>query len=85
VHVDEGLCMGCKACIEACPFGAVQFDEQRRVALICDLCCERLKNSEEPACSMACPTRCILWGDIQAISQEMERRLWQGTSCDNTG
>jgi Fe-S-cluster-containing dehydrogenase component len=75
VHIDEELCIGCKACIGACPFGAMQFDEQREVALMCDLCYERLKNNKEPACSVACPTRCILWGDIQAISQEIERRL----------
>jgi len=55
----------------------MEIDEEREVALLCDLCYERLKNNKEPACSMACPTRCILWGDIEAISQEMERRLLQ--------
>jgi Fe-S-cluster-containing dehydrogenase component len=53
----------------------MQFDEQREVALKCDLCHERLKHQEEPACSIACPTRCIVWGDMKTISQEMERRL----------
>jgi Fe-S-cluster-containing dehydrogenase component len=75
VLIDKDLCIGCKACIEACPFGAMQFDEEREVALMCDLCYERLKTNEEPACSMACPTRCILWGDMRAISEKMERRL----------
>ena len=75
VLIDKDLCIGCKACVEACPFGGMQFDEEQEVALMCDLCYERLKNNEEPACSMACPTRCILWGDMKAISQEMERRL----------
>ena len=77
VRVDEELCIGCKACVEACPFGAMQFDEEKEVALMCDLCYERLRNNEEPACSMACPTRCILWGDMKAISEEMEQRLLQ--------
>ena len=77
VQVDEELCIGCKACIEACPFGAMQYDEKREGALMCDLCYERLKNNEAPACSMVCPTRCIVWGDMKAISQEMERRLLQ--------
>ncbi len=75
VRVDAGLCIGCQACIEACPFGAMQFDEERETALMCDLCYERLKNGEEPACSTVCPTRCILVGDMQTISLEMERRL----------
>ena len=75
VQVDEALCIGCKACIEACPFGAMQYDEEREGARMCDLCYERLKSNEAPACSLACPTRCILWGDMKAISEEMERRL----------
>jgi Fe-S-cluster-containing dehydrogenase component len=74
-RIDEELCIGCMACIEACPFGALQFDEEREVAVKCDLCHERLENGEEPACSMACPTRCIVWGDMKAIRQKMEQRL----------
>jgi Fe-S-cluster-containing dehydrogenase component len=83
VRVDEELCIGCKACIEACPFGAMQFDEEKEVALMCDLCYERLQNNEEPACSLVCPTRCILWGDMKAISEEMEQRLLQVVTLSN--
>ena len=75
VQVDESVCIGCKACIEACPFGAMQYDEEREAARMCDLCYERLKDGDEPACSRACPTRCILWGDMKAISEGIERRL----------
>jgi Fe-S-cluster-containing dehydrogenase component len=77
VHIEEELCIGCKACIEACPFGAMQFDEDRDVAVKCDLCHERLKSNEQPACSMACPTQCILWGDMKKISEEIEDRFLQ--------
>jgi Fe-S-cluster-containing dehydrogenase component len=75
VHIDEELCIGCKACVEACPFGAMQFDDETDVAVKCDLCYERLKSGREPACSKACPTRCIVWGDMKAINRKMERRL----------
>ena len=77
VHIKEERCIGCKACIEACPFGAMQFDEEREVAVKCDLCHERLKNNEEPACSKACPTQCILWGDMKNLSEEIQERLLQ--------
>jgi Fe-S-cluster-containing dehydrogenase component len=53
----------------------MQFDEERDVALMCDLCYERLKRGEAPACSTVCPTRCILWGDMKTISEGMEQRL----------
>jgi Fe-S-cluster-containing dehydrogenase component len=75
VQVNGELCIGCKECIEACPFGAMQYDEEREGALNCDLCYERLKNHEAPACSLVCPTRCIAWGDMKAIAEEIEQRL----------
>ena len=37
VLIDENLCIGCGECIEACPFGAMQFDEDRGLAVKCDL------------------------------------------------
>ena len=74
VQVDDELCIGCKACVEACSFGAMQYDEQREGALMCDLCQDRLKNDEAPACSLVCPTGCILWGDMRAISEEIDQR-----------
>jgi len=77
VLINEELCIGCKACLEACPFGAMQFDDDKEIAVNCDLCHERLKNNEEPACSLACPTRCILWGDMKKVSEEIEERFLQ--------
>ena len=83
VRVDEALCIGCKECVQACPFGAMQVDEDRGVALMCDLCYERLQNNEEPACSLVCPTQCILWGDMKAIFEKMEQRLLQVVTLSN--
>jgi len=77
VLINEELCIGCKACLEACPFGAMQFDDDKEIAVNCDLCHERLKNNEEPACSLICPTRCILWGDMKKVSEEIEERFLQ--------
>ena len=38
VLIDEAKCTGCGACVEACPFGAVAINPDRRVAINCDLC-----------------------------------------------
>jgi NADH-dependent fumarate reductase subunit E len=74
VLINQEACIGCKACVEACPFGAMQFDDKREIAVKCDLCYERLKNNGGPACSNACPTQCIVWGDMRKLSEWMEKR-----------
>lgn len=75
VLIDNDLCIGCKECLDACVFGAMQFDDDKGVAVKCNLCCDRLESNQEPACSSVCSTRCILWGDIKRISENiLERR-----------
>lgn len=75
VLIDNALCIGCKACVEACPFGAMQFDDDNEVAVKCDLCVDRHRNNEPPACVRACPTRCIFWGDAKQLSQRIDQSL----------
>ncbi|MFH1293797.1 MAG: 4Fe-4S dicluster domain-containing protein [Pseudomonadota bacterium] len=67
VLINTEACIGCRACVEACPFGAMQFDDEKEVAVKCDLCIERLKINLPPACSKACPTRCIFWGETKQL------------------
>lgn len=38
VRVKEEDCIGCRACVRACPFGAAEMNEERKVAMMCDLC-----------------------------------------------
>jgi Fe-S-cluster-containing dehydrogenase component len=59
VIIDEALCNGCRDCIRACPFGVMQLDVTKKMALKCDLCLERLDKSLLPACVSACPSHCI--------------------------
>lgn len=48
IVLDERACIGCRKCVEACPYGGVAFDEEREKPLICDLC------GGEPACVEVC-------------------------------
>lgn len=56
VLLKEDLCLGCRYCEMACPFGAPSFDAARGVMTKCHLCAPRREEGLEPACTRACPT-----------------------------
>ena len=57
-------CISCgTSCVQACPYGVMQFNQEVVKAVKCDLCIERRGKNEAPACSLVCPAHCIYWGD----------------------
>ena len=73
VLIDEALCIGCRDCVEACPFGAMQFEGNREIAVKCDLCIHRLAENKKPACMSVCPTGCISLGGQKSIAAVFEK------------
>ncbi|MEI6824615.1 MAG: 4Fe-4S dicluster domain-containing protein [Desulfuromonadales bacterium] len=60
VVLDRDSCTGCRACVSACPFDAISFDERGAVAAKCNLCHHRLDNGLLPACAdNVCLSHCI--------------------------
>ena len=70
VLVNAEICIGCKLCSWACPYGAREFDEDQGVMRKCTLCVDRIYNEniveEErvPACVKACPAHARHFGDL---------------------
>ncbi len=62
VLVNEDLCIGCKLCSWACPYGAREYDYDAGVMKKCTLCIDRIYNEtlepadRVPACVATCPT-----------------------------
>jgi len=57
-------CLSCgSCCVQACPWGVMQFNQEVTKAVKCDLCVEKRGRDEVPACFSVCPTRCISWGN----------------------
>ena len=55
VQVTAGKCIGCKACIAACPYGARYVHPEGYVDK-CTFCAHRVKDGLDPACVSVCPT-----------------------------
>ncbi|MGH7501129.1 MAG: 4Fe-4S dicluster domain-containing protein [Longimicrobiales bacterium] len=64
VDFDKTICIGCKACIAACPYDAIFINPEDHSAEKCNFCAHRLDMGLEPACVVVCPTEAILVGDL---------------------
>ena len=74
VVIDDDRCIGCKMCIQVCPFGVISLSGEGKGVLKCDLCVERLAQGQEPACVCACPTGALRFGDVEEASRTKRRR-----------
>ncbi len=69
VKLDDSKCIGCKKCIQACPFGAIFYDQERRVAVKCDLC------HGYPLCAQYCPTGAVIYVIPDETGKVKARRI----------
>jgi Fe-S-cluster-containing dehydrogenase component len=64
VDFDRDRCIGCKSCMQACPYDALYIDEDTNTAAKCNFCAHRLEVGLEPACVIVCPEQAIIAGDL---------------------
>lgn len=69
VITDLELCIGCQACISACPYDAPKYNEKTNKSEKCDFCYERLEDGEQPACVETCPVKVLQFGDISELDK----------------
>lgn len=67
--VNDGLCVGCKVCTIACPFGTINYNTSTGKVMKCDLC------GGDPACAKACPTQAITYIDAEGTGYD-KMRAW---------
>jgi Fe-S-cluster-containing dehydrogenase component len=73
VDFDKQACIGCKACMAACPYDAIFINPEDHSAEKCNLCAHRLDVGLEPACVVVCPTQAIIVGDLADPDSEAAR------------
>jgi anaerobic dimethyl sulfoxide reductase subunit B (iron-sulfur subunit) len=70
VQVDQEICIGCQYCSWSCPYGAPQYNPQKRVMGKCDLCVDYIDQGRNPSCVDACPMRALDFGDYDELAEK---------------
>jgi len=73
VLVDTDYCIGCRYCLQACPYGARYIDPRARTAEKCTFCYHRVVKGLLPACVEVCPTQARIFGEASARSSPLSR------------
>src|SRR5262249_7321471 len=72
---DNQRCIGCKSCMQACPYDALYIDPNSNTAAKCIFCAHRVEAKLEPACVIVCPTQAILAGDLDDPASKVSRTV----------
>ncbi len=67
VVVNEEVCIGCRYCHMACPYGAPQYNADKGHMTKCDGCHERVAEGKKPICVESCPLRALEFGPISDL------------------
>ena len=73
VFSDRELCIGCRTCAVACPFGIPELNPATGKIAKCNGCMERVDAGLQPSCVLACPAGALSFGPPERVAREMRR------------
>lgn len=79
VDFSSDRCIGCKACMQACPYDSIYIDPDEGTAAKCHFCAHRTEVGLEPACVVVCPEHAIIAGDLDQPASEIGQLLSRET------
>ncbi|MHC5010119.1 MAG: 4Fe-4S dicluster domain-containing protein [Planctomycetota bacterium] len=75
ILVDDEYCIGCRYCIQACPYGARYLHPERHTADKCTFCYHRITKGLSPACVEVCPTQARVFGELHSLASPLRRLM----------
>lgn len=73
VVVESDICIGCKYCMQACPYDARFINPNTGTADKCDFCLHRVTQGLEPSCVNTCQGRARIFGDLNDPNSEVAK------------
>jgi formate dehydrogenase iron-sulfur subunit len=68
VVIDQSVCIGCKYCVYACPWGVISTNQVTHKATKCTMCSDRVADSLQPFCVSACPANALHFGTAEEMA-----------------
>ncbi|MBZ5681670.1 MAG: polysulfide reductase NrfD [Acidobacteriia bacterium] len=80
VDFSSERCIGCSACMQACPYDSIYIDPSQGTAAKCHFCAHRTEVGLEPSCVVVCPEHAIIAGDLDECDGEIAQLLARETA-----
>jgi len=80
VDLDRDACIGCRACMQGCPYDAIYLNEDSGAAEKCHYCAHRVEKGLEPACVIVCPESAIVSGDLHDPKSRISQMVAANTT-----
>ncbi|AJA49500.1 iron-sulfur protein [Clostridium pasteurianum DSM 525 = ATCC 6013] len=77
IVINKSKCIGCKMCIQVCPFGVLKISKADNTVIKCDFCIKRLEGEKEPACVKGCPTNALKLITLEELSNKKKEATKQ--------
>lgn len=75
VDFNSDRCIGCKSCMQACPYDALYINPDTNTAAKCNFCTHRLEIGLQPSCVQVCPEQAIIAGDMDDPTSVISKLL----------
>jgi Fe-S-cluster-containing dehydrogenase component/formate-dependent nitrite reductase membrane component NrfD len=75
VDFNGDRCIGCKACMQACPYDALYINPDTNTAEKCNYCAHKIESQLEPACVIVCPVQAIVSGDMDDPASRISKLI----------
>ena len=78
VIIDPKKAVGQRRIVDACPYGAIFWNEEKQLPQKCNFCVQRLEDGEMPRCVQACPSKAMIFGDLDDPESEVSKLVGSG-------